>query len=245
MQRSIKKLKDQLWRAKEDSVRSGVYNEVARLKSELLVLYDKEEKMWHQRSRIQWLQSGDQNTKFFHGTATQRKRKNFIKGLKDDEGVWHEDEDTYARMLNEFYSRLFTSSQPHDLDRILDGVDEVVTDEMRADLARAYTSEEVDAAIKEMAPLKAPNPDGMPPLFFQTYWTDIGMDVHQAVLSCLNSGAILKSINHTFITLIPKVNNSEKVFDFRPISLCNVIYKIVSKVMQCDLKWVSKPRGWH
>ena len=136
--------------AKEDLVRFGVYNEVARLKSELLVLYDKEEKMWHQRSRIQWLQSGDWNTKFFHGTATQRKGKNFIKGLKDDEGVWHEDEDTYARMLNEFYSRLFTSSQPHDLDRILDGVDEVVTDEMRANLARAYTSEEVDAAIKEM-----------------------------------------------------------------------------------------------
>ena len=104
VQRSIKKLKDQLWRAKEDSVRSGVYNEVACLKSELLVLYDKEEKMWHQRSRIQWLQSGDQNTKFFHGTATQRKRKFFINGLKDDEGVWHEDEDTCARMLNEFYS---------------------------------------------------------------------------------------------------------------------------------------------
>ena len=55
MQRSIKKLKDQLWRAEEDLVRSGVYNEVARLKSELLVLYDNEEKMWHQRSRIQWL----------------------------------------------------------------------------------------------------------------------------------------------------------------------------------------------
>ena len=49
--------------------------------------------------------------------------------------MWHEDEDMCARMLNEFYSRLFTSSQPHDLDRILDGLDEVVTDEMRVDLA--------------------------------------------------------------------------------------------------------------
>jgi len=57
------------------------------------------------------------------------------------------------------------------------------------------------------------------------------MDVHQVVLSCLNSGAILKSINHTFITLIPKVHNPEKVTNFQPISLCNVIYKIVSKVI--------------
>ncbi|XP_030959157.1 cytochrome P450 86B1-like [Quercus lobata] len=62
-------------------------------------------------------------------------------------------------MLNEFYSRLFNSSQAHDLDRILDEVDEVVTDEMRVDLVLPYTSEEVDAALKEMAPLKAPGPD--------------------------------------------------------------------------------------
>ena len=58
----------------------------------------------------------------------------------------------------------------------------------------------------------------------------------QVILSSLNSGAILKSINHTFITLIPKVNNLERVFDFRPISLCNVIYKIVSKVIANHLK---------
>ena len=59
----------------------------------------------------------------------------------------------------------------------------------------------------------------------------MGIDVHQAVLSSLNSSSILKSINHTFITLIPKVNNPERVSNFQPISLCNMIYKIVSKVI--------------
>ena len=88
----------------------------------------------------------------------------------------------------------------------------------------------------EMAPLKAPGPNGMPPLFFQTYWTDVSMDVTHAVLSCLNSCSILKSINHTFITLIPKVNNLEKVSNFRPISFCNVIYKIISKLIANRLK---------
>ena len=76
----------------------------------------------------------------------------------------------------------------------------------------------------------------MLPLFYQTYWSDVGMDITQAVLSSLNSGSILKSINHTFIILIPKVKNPEKVSEFKPISLCNVIYKIVSKVIANRLK---------
>ena len=78
------------------------------------------------------MKSGNKNTKFFHGSATQRKRKNFVKGLKDDNGVWHEDEDTFSSLLNEYYSKLF-SSNPHDFERILDGVDAVVTEEMRID----------------------------------------------------------------------------------------------------------------
>ena len=112
----------------------------------------------------------------------------------------------------------------------------MVTDEKRAELDKPYTSEEVGEAIRQIAPLKAPRPDGMPPLFYQTYWTDVGMDITQAMLSSLNSGSILKSINHAFITLIPKVQNSEKVTDSRPISLCNVIYKIISKVLANRLK---------
>ena len=75
----------------------------------------------------------------------------------------------------------------------------------------------------------------MSSLFFQSYWLDIGMDITQAVLSSLNSGSILKAINHTFITLIPN-KNPKKVTEFRPISLCNVIYKIISKVIANRLK---------
>ena len=139
------------------------------MKKELHDLCDKEEKMWHQRSHIQWLKDGDQNTYFFHGSATQRKRQNFIKGLRDAQGVMQEDEGAVSALLIEYYSKLFTSSNLHDLDCRLDGVQQMVTNEMRVELGKPYTSEEVGETIRQMTPLKASRPDGMPPLFYQTY----------------------------------------------------------------------------
>ena len=62
----------------------------------------------------------------------------------------------------------------------------------------------------------------------------MGSEVSEAVLSCLNSGTL--PINHNFITLIPKVGNTESVSEFRPISLCNLLYKIISKVIANRLK---------
>ena len=89
-----------------------------------------------------------------------------------------------------------------------------------------------------MAPLKALGPDGMPPIFFQKFWNTIVDDVVKAVLSCLNSRTILSGLNHTSISLIPKVKSPEYVTKFRPIALCNNLYKLVYKVLANRLKKV-------
>ena len=89
-----------------------------------------------------------------------------------------------------------------------------------------------------MAPPKAPSPDGMPPMFFQNYWDLVKGDITNTTLSYLNSRSLPSPLNHTFVTLIPKVKNPERVTEFRPISLCNVLYKIFSKVLANRLKRV-------
>ena len=98
-------------------------------------------------------------------------------------------------------------------------------------LSAEFVKEEVDEALKQMDPLKALGPDGLPPLFFQKFWPTIREEVSHAVLTCLNSGSIPSTINRTFITLIRKVKNPSRVSDFHPIALCNIIYKLVSKVV--------------
>ena len=87
-----------------------------------------------------------------------------------------------------------------------------------------------------MAPLTAPGPDGMSPIFYKSFWHIVGEDVTAVVIKVLNSSVVLESINSTFIALIPKVEQPRKVSDFHPISLCNVIYKLISKVLVNQLK---------
>ena len=104
---------------------------------------------------------------------------------------------------------------------------------MNDELVGEFQEWEVVQALKQMAPLKAPGPDGMPPLFYQHFWSTVDSDVTDSILSWLNTPS---PINHTFITLIPKVDSRELVTKFYPISLCNVLYKVYSKFLANHLK---------
>lgn len=97
---------------------------------------------------------------------------------------------------------------------------------------------EVREAIQQMYHIKAPDLDGISLVFYQQYWDVIGKDVTDAVLTTPNMGNLPSSLNHTFITLISKKKDPKKDFDYRPISLCNVLYKIIAKVLANCLKIV-------
>ena len=109
---------------------------------------------------------------------------------------------------------------------------------MNERLAMEFTIEEVEVALKQMAPLKSPGPDGMPLLFYQNYWSLIRSNVTLSILHYLNNGVLSQSFYHSFITLIPKVKNLEYVTKFRPISMSNVLYRIFSKVLANRLKTI-------
>jgi hypothetical protein len=95
---------------------------------------------------------------------------------------------------------------------------------------------EILQAVHQLGPLKAPGPNGIPAAFYQKFWPIVQQDVLHMVKTFFHSSFLLKSLNHTFITLIPKVPTPERVTQFRPISLCNVSYKIISKILVNRLK---------
>ncbi|KAH9651249.1 reverse transcriptase domain-containing protein [Citrus sinensis] len=113
-----------------------------------------------------------------------------------------------------------------------------VTEEMGNYLDQPFTEEEVADALAQMCPTKAPGPDGLPAAFFQKHWSSVKEGVVTTCLHVLNEGGNLAPLNHTYIALIPKENKPKKVTEFRPISLCNVIYRIIAKTMENRLKQI-------
>ncbi|OMO62153.1 reverse transcriptase [Corchorus capsularis] len=240
-------VKFNIWQRKKDLQR--LYNEVqlgADLNSlnqcldDLNGLYDKEETKWRQRAKINWLKEGDRNSKTFHATATIRQRRNVISSIVDENGVRVVENAKMEKIIADYFRDIFTSNNPDrvDLESVVALMNSRVSPGMNKLLCRDFDEEEVRAAAYQMGPNKSPGPDGFTPFFYQRFWSIVKDNVCRSVLDFLNRGVPIPDINHTLVVLVPKCDNPQSPKDFRSISLCNVLFKIISKVLVNRLKMV-------
>ena len=111
-----------------------------------------------------------------------------------------------------------------------------LTNEQHFSLNKPISDFEIKCAVFQLGAHKAPSLDGIPAFFFQAFWDNVKENVTRAVQAFFHSGSLFKPLNHPYIVLIPKKPCLDEVSHFRPISLCNVIYKVISKVMVNRLK---------
>uniref|UniRef100_A0A803PUD0 Reverse transcriptase domain-containing protein n=1 Tax=Cannabis sativa TaxID=3483 RepID=A0A803PUD0_CANSA len=195
------------------------------------------EVFWKQRSKQLWLREGDQNSKYFHAMASSRRRNNLIHKLRNADGGWVTWDDGLPNLMSTYFGQLFTPGLVEDHD-VVGTVSGVVSQAQNTMLLEPISDEEIRRALFQMHPDKSPGPDGMTPGFFQKLWPVVGNDVRLLVRSFFDSGYFPPSLNETNIVLIPKKKNAEFMTDLRPISLCNVLYKVISKVLANRLKVV-------
>ena len=236
VKRGLEENKRMLAKVEAKTMRRGDNARLRELKAEIHVLMDKETQIWSQRSRVLWLKNGDSNSKFFHNKANQRFRKNYVLGIEDKMGIWQEQPEAIGDTIVEYFEELFTTRNSAIKESSLSFIPRLVTYEINEQLMGEFMEWEIQEALDQMAPLKAPGPDGMPPLFYQHFWGIMKSEVTSTILNWLNAGKLPYPINHTFVTLIPKVKNPVLLSQYRPISLCNVLYKIFSKVPANRLK---------
>ena len=232
----IARLQKTLERLELQPTSPSIITEMQKTRVELNCWLEEEDAMWLQKSRINWFREGDRNTRYFHSKTSARYQNNLIDGMEDSNGNWQEDISIVEGIIVDYYSTLFSTSNPTDFVKLLDALEPKVTSAMNQMLLRDFQESEVKKALKQMYPLKAPGPNGMPPLFFQYFQPLIGNVVTKTVLDFLNFGLVPPNFNETHIVLIPKVKEPKKVTDSHPISLCNVVYKLASKAIANRLK---------
>ncbi|GJR46912.1 RNA-directed DNA polymerase, eukaryota, reverse transcriptase zinc-binding domain protein [Tanacetum coccineum] len=112
----------------------------------------------------------------------------------------------------------------------------LLTQDGAEDMIKDVSDKEIKEAMFDIEDNKAPGPDGYSSLFFKRAWGIVGNDVCSAIKEFFDSRQMLEDLNATLITLVPKIQTPIEVYDFRPISCCNVLYKCISKVITNKIK---------
>ncbi|GAU38028.1 hypothetical protein TSUD_395880 [Trifolium subterraneum] len=219
-------------RGNQDGEVSLQYQELSEKHATLLI---QEEGYWKQRAKMHWLKEGDMNTRFFHMSATARSKKKKVTKLVADNGTEAHTQEELCEVAKNYFDNLF-KPRDGDHDPILNLIHPRVTDDNNFFLTVPITKVEIQHALFQMHPDKSPGPDGFNPAFYQRFWEHCSDDIFSAASTWLERGYFPISLNETNICLIPKCDNPTSMKDLRPISLCNVLYKMISKVLANRLK---------
>lgn len=201
----------------------------------LTEVYAQKEAFWRQRSKQHWLKAGDQNTKFFHAAVKNRRSTNKIRCLQNKEGHMVDWDTGIEMVMVDYFDQLFTASNI-ECGTVIDCIQTTITEAQNTCLLASVSEIEVKAALFHMFPDKSPGPDGMSPGFYQSHWHIVRGDIVSIVQKFFETGLIDQQLQCTNIVLIPKKKNPSLMTELRPISLCNVVYKIISKVLANRLK---------
>ncbi|RVW80668.1 Transposon TX1 uncharacterized 149 kDa protein [Vitis vinifera] len=196
----------------------------------------KEEIFWRQKSRELWLKEGDNNTRFFHRMANAHCRRNWLSKLKVN-GYWHSEENNLRNSVVGAFQELYQEEEGWRPS--VDGISFMRLDISEAEgLEIPFKEEEVLAAFTDLGKDKAPGPDGFTMAFWLYGWDVVKFEIMGFFREFHERGRFVKSLNATFLVLVPKKGGAEDLKDFRPISLVGSLYKLLAKVLANRIKKV-------
>jgi len=180
-----------------------------------------------QQSRMQWLREGDANSKFFHNIMSSRRCRNAIPFFLVNgvlvEGVANVRSTVFNHFSAHFQSTSVSRPSMENLHFKSLSVPQGV------DLIKPFSVEEVKVVVWDCDSFKSPGPEGITFGFLKEFWDMLKNDVMRFLVGFHRNRKLANGINNMFIVLIPKVDNPQRLNDFRPISLVGSMYKILAK----------------
>ena len=151
-------------------------------------------------------------------------------------GNWISSPSQLEYLVTTYFPDLFTRDSNLNPEEIVALFESKVSVEMNERLCREFTDRAISDALFQIGPLKAPGTDGFPVRFYQRNWGIMKEQVIASVKIFFATGKMPANINHTAIVLIPKVDQPMTLKEFRPISLCKVLYKVIAKCLANRLR---------
>lgn len=164
---------------------------------------------------------------------------NKISWIKDKDGKIHTSHGDIDSILVQHFRGItqgINSDREQSIREVTNYIPKLVSREDNFNLNMPVTEEEVSEVLKEMHNGKAPGLDGFNVDFFKACWNIVKQDILNVVEDSRLNKTIFKVLNTSFISLIPKQESTQTPDKYRPIALCNVVYKIISKVVANRLK---------
>ncbi|XP_026439065.1 uncharacterized protein LOC113337670 [Papaver somniferum] len=170
-----------------------------------------------------------------------RYSRNRIESIKNPNGTWLEKISEISNCLTDHFKSISNNNSPVLNRDLINLIPSSITDRENELLLETPKDAEIKDTLFAMEGNKSLGSNGLPPNFFQDNWETIGEDLIKLVHNFFDTGYMLKEMNTTFISLIPKVQLPSTPGDFRPISLCNTTYKLISKRMKPLLCKIISP----
>ena len=164
---------------------------------------------------------------------------NRITCIQDNLGNWvEEEEEEVAEVIRKGYFDLFCFdkiSAPRSV-WIIPNWTTHFLEEARCSMVEGISPLDIKTALWSFKPFKAPGPDGLHAGFYQKFWPVVGEAVCKVVLEAFRSGSVPAYLNQTLLVMILKCQGPESIGNYRPISLCNTIYKLITKLIVLKIR---------
>lgn len=186
------------------------------------------------RSRAIWLKEGDDNTKFYHKFSNGHKAINIIWQLADEQGELVNTFPHLVATATTHFRNIYKSPPNATLAKIMrisQLFPRIFEQEEGLELTKEVSLGELEDTLKWFKRDKIHGPDGWNVEFYLAFFDTLGEDLLQVIEEFRSFGRMYEAYNSTFIILIPKSENPTSFNDFRPISSCSYIYKIISKIL--------------
>ena len=184
---------------------------------------------------MHWLKEGDMNTNFFHTSTVACDKVKKVSKLRTDDGRTATSQEEMCIVAQGYFKQLFAANASvHE--PMLDLMSQCVSMDDNIMLTSPVTKEELRQALFQMQSDNSSGSDGFDPAFYQRLWHVYGDGIFQAAASWLDRGYFSSNVTETNICLISKCKEPDHMKDLRPISFCNVLYKMVSKLLANRLK---------